>query len=203
MKELEKPVKISRNNFENKYANYLESILDMDLQLNYKDNYDFFYSVKRKPVRNGPHPNVSAFEAANRIMSDLVIWGALEMLLYPKEILPFKFDEFTIKLGNKSGIDIESMKENERLIGEAFNVAPSFFYQKCSKERKDLIQNDSAKIKIITYNLDAVENSPKFKRYTSLHKDENDIWYLPINLDFEKIRVLHIAFSELSTSIFN
>ncbi len=203
MEVVEKPVKISKSNFENEYANYLESILEMELQLKYEDHYDFFYSVKRKPVRNGPHPNVSAFEAANRIMSDLVIWGALEILLYSKDILPFSFDEFTIKLGNKSGIDIEAIKGNEKLVGEAFNVAPSFFYQKCSKERKDLIQNDSAQTKIITYNLDAVENTPKFKNYTSFHKDENGIWYLPINVDFEKIRSLHIAFSELSTSVFN
>lgn len=195
------PLIISKSNFENEYANYLDSVLEMKLQLEYKDNYDFFYSVKRKQVEKGPYPNVTAFEAANRIMSDLVIWGALEILLYPNEVLPFTFDEFTIKLGNKSGIDIEATKGNEKLIGEAFNVAPSFFYQKCSKERKDLIGNNSAQTKIITYNIDAVED--KFKKYTSFHKDKNNIWYLPINVDFEKLRVLDIAFNELSTSVFN
>lgn len=86
-------------------------------------------ALKRHAVGAGPYPDVTLFEAANRIMTDLVIhYGVLWLL--KENIFPFR--SCTVEYGheNKNAHDIMPEDDGRRLIDEVFNVAPSFFYGK-------------------------------------------------------------------------
>lgn len=86
-------------------------------------------AVKRAPMAHGPYPDVTLFEAANRIMSDLVILHGVAQLLQDGS-LPFR--EYKVEFGNedRNGFDICASFGQNTLAGEAFNVAPSFFQSK-------------------------------------------------------------------------
>ena len=83
-------------------------------------------SLKREKLDHGPYRDVTLFEAANRIMSDLVILKGIRWLLDEKV---FPFDAYTVEFGNenRNGFDIRAEQGGKTLVGEAFNVAPSFY----------------------------------------------------------------------------
>jgi hypothetical protein len=118
-------------------------------------------ALKREVVEVGPYPTVTMFEAANRIMSDLVILYGVKWLL---DNSVFPFENYTVEYGNedKNGFDIRAAGNGETLVGEAFNVAPSFFQAKKTSMLKKL-RNASADYKIIMFNHDAVEQGYKPK----------------------------------------
>ena len=94
-----------------------------------KTGVDLFESLKREKLDTGPYPRVTLFEAANRIMSDLVILHGVGWLLKNKT---FPFDSYVVEFGNedKNGFDVTAEGSGATLVGEAFNVAPSFFRSK-------------------------------------------------------------------------
>ena len=108
----------------------------------------------------GPYQKITFFEAANRIMSDLVILHGVKWLLdqYSTEI-----PQFHVEYGNanKNSFDIMGpTTEAPLLVGEAFNVAPSFFKGKRSRMLKKL-RDDSctAPTRFILVNTDAVDEN--------------------------------------------
>ncbi|MCK6611369.1 MAG: hypothetical protein L6Q78_10015 [Bacteroidia bacterium] len=93
--------------------------------------------LKRKDESNqesiGPYKNITLFEAANRIASDLVIINGLIQLTQEKKL---NEPRFTLRLGTThiSGKGDFSIKiGDEEMEGEAFNVAPSFLKGKLYK----------------------------------------------------------------------
>jgi hypothetical protein len=121
-----------------------------------REGYDLLKYLKRCPLGAGPYPDVSPFEGANRISSDLVILFGVRRLLHdPRVTLPF--DEYTVRLGTKQGIDIEAHTKGAHLVGEAFSVAESYFSTKKSKTLKALSER-TAKYKILLFNSDAITN---------------------------------------------
>jgi hypothetical protein len=130
-------------------------------------NDDFYTMIryfKRKDDKNplciGPYKNITPFEAANRIASDLVIINGLLQLIDTREkihkaLITLRLGathqkgkgDFTIKLGNK---------EYE---GEAFNVAHSFLDSKLRYTMKKW--KDNSLLKYILINADAL-NGKKF-----------------------------------------
>lgn len=120
-----------------------------------KTGISLLESLKREKVRVGPYPNVTLFEAANRIMSDLVILHGVAGLLKSKT---FPFDEYIVEFGNEdnNGFDIRASSPTATLAGEAFNVAPSFFQGKKRTALKKLREKaGQATYKIIMFNADA------------------------------------------------
>ncbi|MFJ2483891.1 hypothetical protein ACIOWE_26900 [Pseudomonas sp. NPDC087598] len=83
-------------------------------------------ALKRDRLGHGPYPDVSLFEAANRIMSDLVILHGIGALLKGRL---FPFDEYIVEFGNenRNSFDIRAESQSGTLAGEAFNAASSFF----------------------------------------------------------------------------
>ena len=127
------------------------------------EGYRLLHAVKREVIKVGPYPDVTLFEAANRIMSDLVILYGVKWLL---DNNVFPFSKYTVEYGNEdaNGFDIRANGNGKRLIGEAFNVAPSFFQSKKAKVLKKLRKPGlSADYKIVMFNHDAVEGSYKPK----------------------------------------
>ena len=140
----------------------------METKISASNIIDLLTSIKRDIVSKGPYKNVTFFEAANRIMTDLVILYGVKDLLsgkYPNIIFP----EYVVEFGNenKNPFDIMAEYKEERLIGEAFNVSKSFFQGKKSTALKKLNHDqsiDDKTIRILMYNRDAVEIgfSPKY-----------------------------------------
>jgi hypothetical protein len=85
---------------------------------------DMLQALKRKEVGSGPYPHVTLSEAANRIMSDLVILHGVKWLLDRRQ---FPFDKYEVELGieDKNGFDVRARSGQHELVGEAFNVARS------------------------------------------------------------------------------
>jgi hypothetical protein len=137
------------------------------------DFSDMIHYFKRKdendPFEIGPYKNITPFEAANRIASDLVIINGLLQLT--KELtnpvmtlrlgtthVPGKGD-FTIKIGNKE------------FEGEAFNVAPSFLKAKLQKTIRKWKGND--KLKYILINKDVCDGMKIDKKNIRIIPVEN------------------------------
>lgn len=121
-----------------------------------KRGLELLTSLKREALDHGPYAGVTLFEAANRIMSDLVILKGVHFLL-TEEIFPF--DAYTVEFGNEdcNGFDIRANKGGNSLAGEAFNVAPSFYPTKRRSAIKKLQEHgDSATWRIILVNEDAL-----------------------------------------------
>ncbi|MGO8747492.1 MAG: hypothetical protein ACLQNE_16080 [Thermoguttaceae bacterium] len=118
--------------------------------------FQLFEALKRDIVGTGPYPKVTLFEAANRVMTDLVILYGVRWLLKHHV---FPFDTYVVEYGNddEQGFDIQASSDTSALIGEAFNVAPSFFQGKKGSMLKKLRQSTArADFKLIMFNHDAV-----------------------------------------------
>ncbi|MBQ0909752.1 hypothetical protein KBJ98_13645 [Flavobacterium sp. F-328] len=97
--------------------------------------HDVITYLKRKnqsqALKIGAYENITVFEAANRIASDLIIINGLLQLVEKNKNL--KNALFTLRLGTTHHVgkgDFTINCNGEELEGEAFNVAPSFLKQK-------------------------------------------------------------------------
>jgi len=154
---------ISKANAGQLITNYLELVEQVGNPVANFKGLRLIQALKREAVEAGPYPKVTLFEAANRIMSDLVILYGVRWLL---DNNVFPFGTYTVQYGidDKNAFDIQATSDGKKLIGEAFNVAPSFFQTKKTSVLKKLRQRDvSADYKIIMFNHDAVERSYKPK----------------------------------------
>jgi len=146
------------NNIDEMLGSYLdlaETIGDSIAGLN---GLPLLQALKRDSVGVGPYPNVALFEAANRIMTDLVILYGVRWLLR-SAALPF--DRYSVEYGHASDKphDIMANASGRVLIGEAFNVAPSFFALKKSAAVKKLRESSiSANYRAIMCNRDATRH---------------------------------------------
>lgn len=114
--------------------------------------YDMIMYLKRKvnsdAIKIGPYQNISVFEAANRIASDLVIINGMLQLIEEKGYHNRIFDLNLGTMHTKDKGDFTIYLDNNiQLNGEAFNVAPSFLKAKLrttlkkweTKEKLDII----------------------------------------------------------------
>ena len=169
---------LSLNNIDSMIEEYKKSLNEMDSIISGNNIIDFFHVIKRNSIEKGPYPNVTLFEAANRIMSDLVILFGIKKLLNGK-YEAIEFTEYHVEYGNSHNSPYDIMAENNKfkLIGEAFNVAPSFFQGKKSmslaKLRKAKKENT---IIVLLYNADAVN---KEYRPESMPNE----YHIPVEID--------------------
>jgi len=151
--------RISKANASGLITKYLELVEEVGNPVANLKGQRLLEALKREAVEAGPYPNVTLFEAANRIMSDLVILYGVKWLL-DKNAFPFA--TYTVEFGNEdtNRFDIHAAEDGKKLIGEAFNVAPSFFQIKKTTMLKKLRQPDvCADYKIIMFNQDAAKKS--------------------------------------------
>jgi len=152
---------ISKANAASLIATYLASVEEIKNSLGDHKVLDLLKVLKREAVGAGPYPHVTMFEAANRILSDLVILYGVKWLL-DNDVFPFERYEVEYGNENKNGFDICAAGNGRKLVGEAFNVAPSFFQGKKRSMLKKVTESN-ADFKIIMFNHDAVKlgYSPK------------------------------------------
>lgn len=147
---------MNKENIESVIHKYSSSIAEIGDEISGLKGVGLFKYLKRAKVEIGPYPHVTLFEAANRIMTDLVILKGVKWLLDKGS---FPFDEYLVEYGNEDSNDhdITAAQSGKRLIGEAFNVAPSFFQGKKTSMLKKLRKaGESADFKIIVANADAI-----------------------------------------------
>lgn len=125
--------------------------------------FEMINYLKRKDINNpqkiGPYQNITIFEAANRIASDLVIINGIIQLV---EINPsLQNANFTLRLGilhEKGKGDFTIYLEKEDFEGEAFNVAPSFLNVKLRNTISKWNKEDNReKLRYILVNDEAFE----------------------------------------------
>jgi hypothetical protein len=149
--------RLTAKNIDSEISQYRRSIAEIGSSISILKGIDLFVSMKRQPVGTGPYPHVTLFEAANRIMTDLVILHGVSWLLRTKT---FPFDSYTVEYGNEdhNSYDITAKRRGRELTGEAFNVAPSFYQGKKSAMLKKLRNPaNSSDYKLIMANSDAVK----------------------------------------------
>lgn len=154
---------LTENNIENALQTYVQSVVGVGDCIRGLGGIALLEALKRGKVGCGPYPNVALFEAANRIMTDLVILYGVRWLLRNQA---FPFRSYTVEYGheNHNGHDLMARDGERVLIGEAFNVAQSFFpAKKLTAIRKLRTSNIRAHYRIILCNDQAVSEtySPK------------------------------------------
>jgi hypothetical protein len=82
-----------------------------------------------------------------------------------------------VALGVEGGYDISAENGQQRLVGEVFNVSPTFFQAKKTAMLKKLRSNTKAVFRLVIFNADAVINPHDY-----LEKSEPSMLYLPVNI---------------------
>jgi hypothetical protein len=150
---------LNNQNIQKIISNYESSFADVGGTIQGLRGKALIEALKRKRADTGPYPHVSLFEAANRIMSDLVILHGVKCLLAENS---FPFDSYRVELGHENNNDFDIVANNgaETLVGEAFNVALSFFpVKKSAALRKLRTKSQSPTYQILMFNHDAVRGS--------------------------------------------
>ncbi|QBR03674.1 hypothetical protein [Paraburkholderia pallida] len=132
---------------------------------------------------HGPYPGVTLFEAANRIMSDLVILRGVAGLI---QAGMFGIERYLVEFGNedRNGFDLNGTDQSGRTrVGEAFNVAPSFFGPKKQKAVSKLRSNGGA----ATYRLLLVNDDAVPPGYTP--RQEAGLHYVFVDIESGRIRI--------------
>ncbi len=162
------PRRLNASNIDSSIDCYLGMINKLPISVAGDNIIHFLTKVKREETGLNPYFDLTFFEAANRIMTDLTILFGVKKLLV-EGINGVKFDDYNVEFGNenKQAHDIMASNAEYELKGEAFNVAKSYFQIKkasaLKKLRKTKIEPKKSFI-LLVYNSDAVEvnYSPKF-----------------------------------------
>lgn len=159
------PTRLKRNEIEDFIDSYLFKVRSISLNLNQENPIELFTILKRNFINEGPYPNVTIFEAANRIMTDLTILFGLRKL-FEGAIPDINFNEYSVEFGNENQAenDISAKNNGQKLIGEAFNVSKAFFQIKKSKALKKMRATAKGDdIILLIYNSDAIHEKYKNK----------------------------------------
>lgn len=175
-------LKLTKNNIEDILNDYLEKVNSIKLPKKKSNLLNSLLSLKRDPIGSGPYLHVSLYEASNRIFSDLIILFGVRQLLtdFNKYDFRLPFKKYKVQLGVKGGFDLEATYAEKRLIGEAFNVAPSFFQSKKYSSKKRLEREIKADYRLIIFNAEAVNNPNNY-----IDESKPELFYLPVNITEE------------------
>jgi len=113
---------------------------------------ELLQALKRKEVGRQPYPGVSWFEAANRVMSDLVLLYGVRWLLNHRRDYPF--GSYKVQYGNEQTqrFDIVADSSIGRLAGEVFNASESFFPLKMRATLDKLHALPATTYKVVAFN---------------------------------------------------
>ena len=147
---------LKRDNINGLIRDYLIKIETLNFNGKYKSGIQLLHSIKRDILNCGPYPDVTLFEGANRILSDLVILYGIKYII---ENNVYDYKSYSVELGveSKNKFDITASEGSKTLAGEAFNVSMSFFQGKKTSSLKKLRGKASSyNDKLLIFNEDAV-----------------------------------------------
>lgn len=152
---------LTRANINGEISAYLLEVASIRVPTFSQQPLVFFSELKRGNIQGGPYPGHSSMEVANRVLSDLIVFGAAERLLVePLEKGLFALEEVRVQLGTENADPHDlagTLSDGTLLHGECFNVSTSFFMSKLNKTRKKLKSTTETSRKLIAFNSDAVE----------------------------------------------
>ena len=126
----------------------------------------------------GPYTDITVFEAANRIATDLTMMDGI-LKMFSNGILEIQ-DMVEIRLGTmhtKGRGDFTVFRKDEsEQEGESFNVASSFFQSKMQKSLKKW-ENKSS-LKYIVFNEDCLSTDKLCLYFEKLKQDRQDIEFV-------------------------
>lgn len=147
-------------NIEREISNFAATLNGLGTGLTDLDGIPLLDALKRTPLQAGPYRDITLFEAANRIMTDLVLLHGVRFLLKQKE---YPYTAYTVEYGNedKNGFDVIARDGERWLAGEAFNVANSFFQLKKSRmvAKLSTAREEDATDTVLLFNHDAVDSA--------------------------------------------
>jgi hypothetical protein len=156
--------KLTRHNIDATIEQYTLQIEEIGSSIRRMTGLRLLEALKRREVKAGPYPDVTLFEAANRIMTDLVILYGVKWLL-SEYIFPFRSYAVAFGHSHGNGFDIQASEDGKKLVGEAFNVAPSFLQgKKSSMLRKLRTKGKDADFTVVMFNHDAIREPYKPRR---------------------------------------
>jgi hypothetical protein len=147
---------ITKSNVDDLIADYLALVETIGASVAGMSGLRLLRALKRDQVKVGPYPHVTLFEAANRIMTDMVILYGVQWILTTGA---FPFETYNVEYGNEDshGFDLRASSNGRELVGEAFNVAPSFFQLKKTSMLKKLRAPEvAADFRVLVFNEEAV-----------------------------------------------
>lgn len=160
---------------------YLAQLGNLPLKIEGPSAYTLLLRLKREPIGGGPYPNVSAFETANRILSDLIILFGVKLLLSGIRVadISFPFSSYSVALGTQSGTDVRADEGDHHLLGEAFNVAPTFYQTKRAQAVQRLRRlSGAAAHRVVLFNEDAVATPSAYPLVT-----DEGIAFIPVRIE--------------------
>lgn len=172
-------MKLNSTNIDEMISSYLAKVDELEFPELHADKLRFIEIVKRRPLSGGPYPGVSLFEASNRIFSDITALFGIHRLLADPVInrIRLPFMEYDVALGVEGGDDISARNGQQSLVGEVFNVAPTFFQAKKAAMLKKLRLNTEADFRLVIFNADAVSKPNDY-----FEKSELSMLYLTVNI---------------------
>ena len=159
---------ITKSNVDELIADYLALVETFGASVAGMSGLRLLKALKRDQLKVGPYPHVTLFEAANRIMTDMVILYGVKWIVSTNA---FPFETYNVDYGNEDshGFDLRASENGRQLVGEAFNVAPSFFQLKKTAMLKKLRAPEvAAEFRVLMFNEDAV---PAGYRPSPLHNE--------------------------------
>ena len=178
---MQQPVRHLRSdNIDTLISDFAKEAVDIGRTITGLAGIPLLRALKRDKVGHGPYPDVTLFEAANRIMTDLVILHGVRGLL-KNDKLPFS--EYIVEFGheNMNNHDIWASCGEVTLAGEAFNVAPSFFQLKKSLAAQKL-RKTTATYRMLMFNSDAAS-----ALYKARH--ETGMFHVAVDVDKSSIEI--------------
>ena len=150
-------------------AEYSATIVSVGDRIQGKLGLELLQEVKRVPTRTGPYPEVTLFEAA-KPHNDRFGDSERREVAAAGICLPFLGVPRRVRKRGLQRHDLMAENEDERLVGEAFNVAPSFFQaKKAAMLRKLRMPENREGLKLILANADAVGESYRPKLRANEH----------------------------------
>jgi hypothetical protein len=157
---------LNEANVQDLKINYTKSLTDNpfpQISFKAKSHTSTLYKLKRESYNIGPYTNISIFEAANRIATDLTMFdGVLALIKKDKKLGNKVMLRFGSKHENGRGDFTFLLKNGEEVEGECFDVAASFFKSKLYKTLKKWEGND--KFRYLVFNSDVL-NDEKCSQY--------------------------------------
>lgn len=158
---------LTKSNIDDEIAGFARQIACLGASLDGLRGLELCRALKRTILDTGPYLRVSFYEAANRVMTDLVILHGVRALLAD---VRFPYPSYTVEFGheNENAHDILAGAGDEALIGEAFNVSRSFYQaKKATALQKLRAAPGPARIRLLMYNHDAVSATYRPKPQSS------------------------------------
>ncbi|HJO80826.1 MAG TPA: hypothetical protein QF520_00270 [SAR202 cluster bacterium] len=155
---------LTAQSIDREIAKYSDAVQDIVLPTPTDDVVETLTILKRRPLGSGPYPNVSVYEAGNKILSDLVVFEGVKKLLkgLADHSIELPFAEYTIRLRTSPGFSVTASCGEIRLIGAACNVAKSFFGTRRRTQEQRLSRDQEANYRVLLFNADATPDPSNY-----------------------------------------